>query len=84
MDNMDRFFKIKDHSGKEIECEELAFASSKETNRKYIIYTDNTVNDEGKTNVYAGIVDEVDGKSRISQIESDDEWKCIETIFEMF
>ena len=40
-------FKVKNEEGVEIECEVLFTFESDETGKNYIVYTDNTVDDEG-------------------------------------
>ena len=49
-------FKVIDENGKEIECEVLFTFESDETNKNYIVYTDNTTDEGGNTKVYASIV----------------------------
>lgn len=69
--------------GKEVEYEVLFTFESDETNRNYIVYTDNKSDKKGNTKVYASIYEE-DKKGRIEMIpiESEKEWKVIETILE--
>ena len=50
-------FKVLDETGKEIECEMLFTFDSDETGKNYIIYTDNSLDEEGNTRVYASIFD---------------------------
>ena len=55
---------------------------SEETKKSYIVYTDNTTDDEGNTKVYASIFNPNDEKTELTPIETDREWKIIETILE--
>ena len=48
-------FKVKGQDGKEVECEVLFTFESEETKKNYMVYTDNTVDEEGNTKVYASI-----------------------------
>ena len=48
-------FKVFDENGKEIECEVLFTFESDETHKNYIVYTDNTTDEDGNTKVYASI-----------------------------
>lgn len=75
-------FKITDENGKDIECEVLFTFESEETKKNYIVYTDNTIDEEGNTKVYASIYNPNDEKSVLYPIESEKEWKIIETILE--
>jgi len=51
-----KFIVINDE-GKEIECEVLFTFESEETNKNYIVYTDNTMDEIGNIKVYASIFD---------------------------
>lgn len=75
-------FKVMNEEGKEVECEVLFTFESEETNKNYIVYTDNTLDDEGNTKVYASIYNPNDEKSVLYPIESEKEWKIIETILD--
>ena len=73
-------FKVIDENGKEIECEVLFTFESDETNKNYIVYTDNTTDEEGNTKVYASIYTPNSEDLNLQPIETDKEWKIIETI----
>ena len=73
-------FKVIDDKGKEIECEVLFTFESDETKKNYIVYTDNTTDEEGNTKVYASIYNPNDEEVALTPIETDKEWKIIETI----
>ena len=73
-------FKVFNDEGQEVECEVLFTFESDETGKKYMVYTDNTVDEEGNTKVYASSY-EVDGEEqKLLPIETDKEWAIIETI----
>ncbi len=73
-------FKVINENGKEIECEVLFTFESDETNKNYIVYTDNTTDERGNTKVYASIYTPDSEDLNIQPIETDKEWKIIETI----
>ena len=73
-------FNVIDKDGNEIECEVLFTFESEETKKNYIVYTDNTTDDDGNTKVYASIYNPNDEKSILYPIESEKEWKIVETI----
>ena len=75
-------FTVIDDNGKEIECEVLFTFESDETNKNYIVYTDNTTDDEGNVKVYASTFDPNAESTELKPIESEREWKIIETILE--
>ncbi len=73
-------FKVIDENGKEIECEVLFTFDSDETNKSYIVYTDETTDEEGNTKVYASTYTPNSENLNLQPIETDKEWKIIETI----
>ena len=75
-------FKVFDANGKEVECEVLFTFDSDETGKSYMVYTDNSVDEDGNTRVYASIYNPNQDEIKLEPIESDKEWKIIETILE--
>ncbi len=75
-------FKVIDDKGNEIECEVLFTFESDETNKNYIVYTDNTTDEQGNTKVYASIYTPDSENLNLTAIETEKEWKIIETILE--
>lgn len=73
-------FTVLDDQGKEVECEVLFTFESEETQKNYIVYTDNSVDIDGSTKVYASTFDPEGNNPELKPIESDKEWKVIETI----
>lgn len=75
-------FKVVNEEGKEIDCEVLFTFESEETNKNYMVYTDNTIDAEGNTKVYASIYNPEGDSTKLIPIETEKEWKIIETILE--
>ncbi len=73
-------FNVIGEDGKEIECEVLFTFESDETKKNYIVYTDNTSDLEGNTKVYASIYTPDQENLNLTPIETEKEWKIIETI----
>ena len=71
-----------DENGNEIVYDVLFTFENEETNKNYIVYTDNSKDEQGNIQVFASIYDPNDPKSRLEPIQSDKEWKVIETILE--
>ncbi len=82
MENNKMTFKILGDDGKEIECEVLFTFESDETKKNYIVYTDNTLDEQGNTKVYASIYNPDEENTNLIPIETDKEWKIIETILD--
>ena len=75
-------FKVINDEGKEVECEVLFTFESDETKKNYIVYTDNTIDEEGNTKVYASIYNPDQDETKLLPIETEKEWKIIENILE--
>lgn len=75
-------FKVIDNEGKEVVCEVLFTFDSEETNKSYIVYTDNTTDDSGNVKVYASVYIPDAKTTELLPIETEREWKIIETILE--
>lgn len=75
-------FKVFDDEGKEVECEALFTFESDETKKNYIVYTDNTVDKDGNTKVYASVYNPDEDETKLLPIETEKEWKIIETILD--
>ena len=71
--NEENTFTIVDSSGEEIICEVLFTF-------EYIVYTDNTKDENGNIKVYASIYKPGAENHELLPIESDREWKVIETV----
>ena len=78
--NKENTFTVLDNEGKEITCEVLFTFESDETNKNYIVYTDNTTDEQGNTKVYASIYTPDSENLNLTAIETEKEWKIIETI----
>ena len=76
-------FKIMDKDGKEVTCEVLFTFDSEETKKSYMVYTDNTTDEDGNVRVYASIYNPNEAENtELIPIESEREWKIVETILE--
>ena len=75
-------FKVMDSDGKEVVCEVLFTFDSEETKKSYIVYTDNTTDDKGNVKVYASVYKPESTNTELLPIETEREWKIIETILE--
>ena len=79
--NKENTFKVIDREGKEIEFEILFTFESDETKKNYMVYTDNTKDEEGNTKVYASVFKPDAEPLELLPVETEREWKIIETIY---
>ncbi len=75
-------FTLVDENGNETVYDVLFTFESEETQKNYIVYTDNSKDATGNVQVYASIYDPNDPNSKLEAIETEKEWKVIETILE--
>ena len=73
-------FKVKNSEGKEVEYEVLFTFQSDETNKNYMVYTDDSKDENGKIRVYASSYIPGDEVTELFPIETEEEWKIIDTI----
>ena len=79
-DKQDNTFTIVNDEGKEIKCEVLFTYEDEKTKKNYMAYTDNTLDEEGNTKVYASIYNPEEENPVLLPIETEEEWKLIEGI----
>lgn len=77
---MENTFTITDANGNEITCDVLFTFDSEETKKSYIVYTDNSKDDQGNVQVFASIYDPSKQNQNLEPITTEQEWKVIETI----
>jgi len=75
-------FTIINENNEEVEFEVLLTFDSDETKKSYIVYTDNTLDEEKNIKVYASIFNPGDEELKLTPIETEKEWKVIETILD--
>lgn len=75
-------FKLIMNDGTEVTCNVLFTFDSDETKKSYIVYTDNSRDQEGNIQVFASIFDPNDENTKLEPITTEKEWKVIETILE--
>ncbi len=74
--------KLRNEKGDEVVCDILFTFDNEETKKSYIVYTDNTKDENGKVRVYASIYNPNEPNSELEDIKTDKEWKVIDTILE--
>ena len=78
--DMENTFKVINDRGEEIMCDILFTFDSEETKKSYIVYTDNSKDENGNIQVYASIYDPNQEDQKLEPITTEQEWKVIETI----
>jgi uncharacterized protein YrzB (UPF0473 family) len=73
-------FTVIGEDGKKVLCNVLFTFDSDETKKSYIVYTDNSKDDEGNIQVFASIYDPTKEDQKLEPITTEKEWKVIETI----
>lgn len=73
-------FTMLNEAGEEVKYDVLFTFDNEETNKSYIAYTDNTYDDDGNISVYASTYDPNSSEVILGKIETEDEWKVVETI----
>ncbi len=66
-------------NGEIIDCDVLFTFKNTAANRCYIVYTENTTDEKGDTEVYASIFDPDDKTLTLHPIETEEEWAMLES-----
>ena len=78
---LENTFKIiNEQTGEEVTCDVLFTFDSEETKKSYIVYTDNSKDEEGNVQVFASIYNPNEQDQKLEAITTEKEWKVIETI----
>ncbi len=75
-------FSMLDEHGNEIVYDVVFTFANEETGKDYIVYTDNTRDENGNVQVFASTYDSTSPKTKLEAIQTDKEWKVIKTILE--
>ena len=75
-------FTMIDQDGNEVVYDVLFTFESDETNKNYIVYTDQSKDESGNIQVYASIYEPENPSAKFEVIKTEKEWKVIETILE--
>lgn len=76
------YFTVTDKDGKEKEFEILFTFESEDTNKKYIVYTENETDKDNMIKTYASIYEENDNVLKLTPIEDEKEWKLVEKLID--
>lgn len=71
---------LKNDKGETLECDVLFTFDSDETNKSYIVYTDNTLDSNGNIKTYANVYDPKGKNLDLQPIKTKEEWQVIENI----
>lgn len=80
--NEENTFTIINDEGKEIKCEVLFTYEDDSTGMNFIAYTDNSLDTEGNTNVFASIFDPKEDDPELIPITEERDWKLIESLLQ--
>ena len=70
--------------GKEMKCDVLFTFNSDETNKDYIVYTDNSKDEEGNVKVFASVFNKDSEQGKLEPITTEKEWEVIEAMINQF
>ena len=80
MAEIQEFFSILDENGNEIKCQTLLMFTSPQSEKDIVIYTDNTVNEDGLESIYASYYCYDDEALRLLDIDNEADWVLIQEV----
>ena len=66
-------------NGEIIDCDVLFTFKNTATGKCYIVYTENTVDEHGDTEIFASVFDPDDKTLTLFPVETDEEWAILES-----
>ena len=75
-------FILRDDNGKETKYDVLFTFDNEETEKSYIVYTDNSLDEKGNVKGFASTYIPNSNDTRLMPVETEKEWKIIEIIME--
>jgi len=78
MDDLGTVTIIKD--GKEVECEILFTFENEELRKNYVGYTDNSIGENGRKNIYISSYDPLIGTGKLEKITSPEELQMVQEV----
>jgi len=80
MDKNTGKFTIKNEAGQEIECDVLFTFDADDMKKSYIVFTDNTTDENGNIKVYANTYDPTGASPELGVVNTEKEWQMIENL----
>lgn len=74
-------FSVYNEDGETIECEVLFTFESEDSQKNYIVYTDNTLDEDGFTRVYASVFNPEDENMELMPI-TEEEWELVDGLLQ--
>lgn len=75
--------RVINEKGEEVTCDVLFTFDSEETNKSYIVYTDNSKDENGNVQVFASTYNPKEEKiTSLGPVETEKEWKLIEAVLD--
>lgn len=68
--------------GKDVTLDILATFDNEETGKSYVIYTDNSRDEDNNINVFASAYEKGAKEIKLQDLETEAEWKAAETVLE--
>lgn len=83
MENFDDIsFTMENEEGVEVKYDVLFTFDSDETGKSYIVYTDNTTDEDGYTRVFASVFNDEGEELQLTPIETDEEWEIVQSLID--
>lgn len=83
MEQVDDLGKITiEKGGKEVECEILLTFDNENLGRSYVAYTDHSVTESGRENIYVASYDPIVGTGELEQINAQEELQMFQEVLE--
>lgn len=82
MEEIDNVFHVQDEDGNDVECQVLMTFEGESNGKNYILYTDDSLDEDGNTQVYASVYEEGEDGVVLNPIETDEEWEMVAQVLQ--
>lgn len=73
---------IIEKDGKEVECEILFTFENEELRKQYVGYTDHSIGENGRKNIYVSAYDPIVGFGKLEDIRTQEELEMVQNVLE--
>jgi len=80
MDKATGKFTIKNEAGEEMECDVLFTFDAEDMKKSYVVFTDNSKDENGNIKVYANTYDPTGNSADLGVVNTEKEWQMIENL----
>ena len=80
MAEISEFFSVLGENGEEIRCRTILMFTSPQSEKDIVVYTDDTVNEDGLENIYVSYYGYDNDSLRLLDIDNEADWQLVQEV----